>query len=263
MRQLTLRPFWLITFGITWGIVALLLIFPDPMTEWFGELSSRHPLFMLAVYAPAIAAFVLVLRYGGIPALGRFLSRLLLWRVHWGWYAFLLLGIPVLFYGGAAIKGNLWTEPFPFDSLSEALSALAFMFFLGSIEEFGWRGYAQPLLQRRFAPIWAGTIIGLVWGLWHLPAFALGGTPQSEWSFLPFFIASVAISIIMTALFNASRGSILLAFLMHWQLINPVFPDAAPYDTITFGLAAIAVAFIYRRELFSREGAVSEVVPPG
>jgi membrane protease YdiL (CAAX protease family) len=44
------------------------------------------------------------------------------------------------------------------------------MLFLGPIEEFGWRGVAQPLLQRHMAPIWAGLLIGATWGLWHMPA---------------------------------------------------------------------------------------------
>jgi len=47
---------------------------------------------------------------------------------------------------------------------------------LRPIEEFGWRGVAQPILQRHMAPIWAGVLIGIIWGFWHLPAFFLSGT---------------------------------------------------------------------------------------
>ena len=56
----------------------------------------------------------------------------------------------------------------------------------------------------------AGLILGGIWGIWHLPAFYLSGTPQSTWSFFPFFIASVAVCVIVTPLFNASGDSILL-----------------------------------------------------
>ncbi|MGB5398268.1 MAG: CPBP family intramembrane glutamic endopeptidase [Gammaproteobacteria bacterium] len=261
MNIRSLIPYLVITFGLTWGIVGLLILFPNEIESVFGELSAKNPLFILAVYAPAIAAFTLVIYHGGVQGLRRYLSRLLLWKVHWGWYAYLLIGIPVLFYAGAALKGNLLTEAFPFSTWYEVFPALAFMLVLGPIEEFGWRGLALPLLQQRYAPIWAGLMLGVIWGLWHLPAFYLSGVPQSSWSFFPFFIASVAVCVIVTPLFNASGGSILLPLLVHWQLNNPVFPDAAPYDTIMFVSAAIAVVIINRKTMFSMEGAATEVIP--
>ena len=149
----------------------------------------------------------------------------------------------------------------PDDESSAMLAAMTFMLFLGPVEEFGWRGLALPLLQRKLAPIWAGLFLGVIWGLWHFPAFLLGGTPQGAWSFAPFFVGSIAVSMIMTQLFNASRGSILLAALFHFQLINPVWPDAQPYDTLFFAVAALLVVWFNRKAMFSREQAVTEVVP--
>ncbi len=261
MNIRSLFPYLAITFGLAWSIFGLLILFPDQLASVFGELSTKNPLFFAMVYSPAIAAFTLVIRTGGLRGLGRFLSRLFLWRVHWGWYVFLLAGIPILYYGGAALKGNLFGAPLPFSNWYEIVPALAFMLVLGPVEEFGWRGFALPLLQQRYAPIWAGVILGVIWGAWHLPAFFLSGVPQSSWSFFPFFIGSIAVSIIVTPLFNASGGSILLPLLVHWQLNNPIFPDAAPHDTILFVSAAIVVTIINRKTMFSREGAVTEVIP--
>lgn len=261
MHIRSLLPFMAITFGLSWGLVGLLILFPEFIASVFGELSAKNPLFILAVYAPAIAAFLLVLRHGGLPGLRRFLSRVLLWRVAWGWYAYLLLGIPALFYAGAWLKGNLFDTPLSFAHWTAAIPGLAFMLVLGPIEEFGWRGFALPLLQQRYTPVCAALILGGIWGLWHLPAFYLSGTPQDEWSFLPFFIGAIALSVIVTPLFNASGGSILLPLLVHWQLNNPVFPDAAPYDTIMFVTAAIVVVIIHRQTMFDKSKAVTEVIP--
>ena len=257
----TLLAYFAITFGLAWSLVGLLILYPQPIEAVFGELSASNPLFILAVYAPAIAAFSLVIKHGGLAGLGRYLSRLLLWRVRWGWYLFLLLAIPILFYGGAALKGNLLSTPFPFVSWREAIPAVAFMLVLGPIEEFGWRGFALPLLQRRYAPIWAGLILGTIWGAWHLPAFFLSGVPQSAWSFFPFFIGSIAVGVIVTPLFNDSGGSILLPLLLHWQLNNPIFPDAAPHDTVFFVIAAIVIVVQNRSTMFTRKGAATEVIP--
>jgi membrane protease YdiL (CAAX protease family) len=56
------------------------------------------------------------------------------------------------------------------------------------------------------------------WGLWHAPAFLFGGTPQSAWSFGPYVIGVLALSVILTPMFNAARGSILIAALFHFQM---------------------------------------------
>lgn len=256
-----LVPFLLVAFGLAWGILALFILLADKMTALFGELTGQHPLFFLAVYAPAIAAFIIVTYYGGASGFRRYLTRLLLWRCSRAWYAFLIIGIPLLFFSGAALKGNLFIEPFPFSSFQALVLALLFMAIKGPIEEFGWRGLALPLLQRKLAPVWAGLILGVIWGLWHFPAFLLGGTPQSAWSFTPFFVGSIAVSVILTQLFNASQGSILLPALFHFQLINPIWPDAQPYDTLFFVAAALLIVWFNRKTMFSREWVVTEVIP--
>ena len=256
-----LLPFLVIAFGLTWGLAALFVLFPEPVEAVFGKLSMTNPLFILAVYAPAIAAFLLVWHHGRLSGLRAYLSRLTLWRCPMGWYVLIVLGVPVFMYVGAALKGTLGAEPFPFSPWYEMFSALALALVIGPVEEFGWRGLALPILQQRFVPFWAGLILGIIWGLWHIPAFLLGGTPQSAWSFGPFFLGAVAISVIVTPLFNSSRGSILLPALLHFQLNNPVFPDAQPYDTFLMAAAAVIVVVIHRKHMFVARDSITQVIP--
>jgi membrane protease YdiL (CAAX protease family) len=255
-----LLPFLIIAFGLAWGIIALFIFLPDRMTALVGDLSGEHPLFFLAVWSPGIAAVLIVAFRGGTRGLRRYLGRVLLWRCSKAWWSFLIVGIPLFFYGGSALKGNLFTGPFPFSSFQTLMVVLLMAAIKGPVEEFGWRGLALPLLQRRFAPFWAGLILGIIWGFWHLPAFLLSGTPQSAWSFTPFFVGSVAISVIVTPLFNASRGSILLPAFFHFMLNNPIWPDAQPYDTYLLVPAAALVVWYNRKTLFTREGAVTDVI---
>ncbi len=257
----TLIPFLSITFGLTWGLALAFLFFSDAIIGVVGPLSMTNPLFLVAVYAPGIAAFLLVIREAGVDGLGRFVGRLFLWKCHAGWYAFIFLGIPFLMVAAALLKGSLGSYVFPFSTWAQIINGLGIAMIIGPVEEFGWRGVVLPLLQRRFAPIYAGLILGVVWGVWHIPAFVLTGTPQSGWSFLPYFLALLSASIIMTALFNASRGSLLLAVLVHFQLNNPIFPDAQPFDSITFTVTALLVVWFYRSALFSRSDSVKDVIP--
>ena len=259
--SIAIVPFLVIAFGLAWGILALFILLPDRMTSIFGELTGQHPLFFLAVYAPAISAFIVVAFSSGVDGLRRYFSRLLLWRCSPSWYAFLIIGIPLLFYGGSVMKGNLLAEPFPFSSFQALVVASMLMAIKGPVEEFGWRGLALPLLQRRLSPIWAGLILGVIWGLWHFPAFLLSATPQSAWSFTPFFVGSVAVSVIVTQLFNDSKGSILLPALFHFQLINPIWPDAQPYDTVLFVAAAVLIVWINRKKMFRKNAEMIDVIP--
>ncbi len=256
-------PFLLISFGLAWSILGLYVFLPECMGAVFGQLTGNHPLFYLAVYSPAIAAFVLVARTDGIAGLRRFLGRALLWRCSAAWYAFLVIGIPLIFIAGSALRGKFLSEPFPFASMQSVFAALFLAAIKGPIEEFGWRGFALPLLQRKLAPLWAGLILGVIWGLWHLPAFLLSGTQQSEWSFSAFFAGCLAISVIATALFNQSHGSILLSALFHFLLMNPLFPDAQPYDTYLLIVVAAVTVWCNRKDMFTREAAVVEVIPYG
>lgn len=257
----SLPLFFAITFAVAWGIIGFYIFLPTQAQSLFGALSGTHSLFVLAVYAPAIAAVVVVMRWGGVTALRRFLSRLMLWRCSWPWAALLLIGIPLIYVAGSLVRGNLATSFADLPGAGAIFGAMVFMLVLGPVEEFGWRGVVLPIFQQHMVPFWAGLILGMIWGAWHLPAFFLSGTPQSAWGFAPFFAGSVAVSLILTPLFNASGGSILLAALFHFQLNNPIWPDAQPYDILFFLLVAAMVVWLNRRTMFSRSDSVTQVIP--
>ncbi len=261
MTESTLVPFLALTFGLTWGIAALLILFSDQIVAIFGEITPSNPLFILAVYSPGIVAVLLVWRHYGPRGLVSFFRRLTLWRMSLAWWLFLILGIPAIFFAGAALKGEIG-DPFPFSPWTQVLPALASALFLGPIEEFGWRGLALPLFQRRFNPFWAGLILGIIWAIWHIPAFLLSGTPQSAWSFPAFFFGVVALSVILTPMFNDARGSLLIAILYHFQMNNPIWPDAQPWDTLLFATAAVIIVWLNRRTMFQRGFGVTNLRMP-
>ena len=257
----TLIPFLAITFGLTWGLASLLMFFPDLFPGIFGEMSMGNPIFILAVYSPGIAGVFLVWRKYGLKGLGSYFRRMTLWRVSAWWWLFVIFAIPAIMYTGAVIKGGQ-INAFPFSPWYRVIPALALALFLGPVEEFGWRGLALPLLQKRFAPFWAALILGTIWMIWHAPAFLLGGTPQSGWNFAPFFAGGVAISLVMTVLFNDSRGSLLLPCLLHFQLNNPIWPDAQPWDNLLLAAFAIVIVWLNRHKMFQRGVGVTDILMP-
>jgi uncharacterized protein len=177
------------------------------------------------------------------------------------WWLALVVGIPAVKYLGAALNGT-WAD-FPYSPWTGVIPALAAALLIGPMEEFGWRGLALPLLQRRHAPLGASLILGAFWGLWHLPAFLLSGTPQSAWSFGPYVIGVLALSVLITPMFNAARGSILVAALFHFQMNNPAWPEAEPWENYLFALTAVIVVLLNRKVMLGRDRAVTEVLMPG
>jgi membrane protease YdiL (CAAX protease family) len=79
----------------------------------------------------------------------------------------------------------------------------------GTWEEPGWRGYALPRLQVGLSALLASLILGVLWAFWHLPLMVVGEVPWSDIVFV------IAWTVVFTWLFNNSRGSVLLAMLMH------------------------------------------------
>ena len=95
--------------------------------------------------------------------------------------------------------------------------------FAGIGEEFGWRGFALPRLQARYNALVSSLIIGLLWGIWHIPLFFIEGTAQSKWQLQAGLIAAILVYVVFcmawsiqyTWVFNNTKGSVLLAAVMH------------------------------------------------
>jgi membrane protease YdiL (CAAX protease family) len=256
-----LAPFLAITFGLAWSILGAYLFLNDAATRWFGPLSGSHPLFYLAVWAPAIAALILTARHAGWNGVRGLLGRFTRLRAPRGWILFLLLGVPLPFFVGAAMLGNLGPEDWPPAPAGQLIAAALLMLIKGPVEEIGWRGFALPLLQRHMRPLWAALLLGAVWGLWHYPAFLLSGTPQNAWNFSAFFVGTLALSVLATALYNRSRGSLVWPVVFHFLLILPLWPDGQPLDTIGFGLFALAAIALNRDALWNPAAAHTAVLP--
>lgn len=237
--------FFVLAFALTWGpqlpaLLALWGALPGPPERFL-------PLAGLGAFGPMLAA-ILVARAepGGVRALFRPLGA---WRVAPHWYP-IALGLSGGVYIAALAVYRLlgghdvgpWVYP-PADA--QRLVAMA-VFPLG--EEIGWRGFAQPRLQRAYGPLRASVIVGVLWGAWHLPMFALAGitAPSVLAGLVPFFVAG---SVAFTWIYNRTGGSLLLAVIAHVgaHLSNPhrVLPgQTTPFILQTLGFCALALVLV-------------------
>ncbi|HEY1208316.1 MAG TPA: CPBP family intramembrane glutamic endopeptidase [Terracidiphilus sp.] len=208
------------TFCITWTCwwALVLLTHTGMMAYGFG-----HPLFMVIYMigglGPTFAAYAAVCATPAQSPLKEFNARLFRWRVAWWWYL-LVLALPAALALASLALASL-VDPHP--QLSTGMPAHSwYMFFLlfpvmilgGGLEELGWRGVAQPEMERRVARPAAAVLVGLIWSVWHLPLFFLPGVSQYGTNFFMFLIGVVGNALILAWIYGRT-SSILLCIFFH------------------------------------------------
>jgi uncharacterized protein len=217
---------------------------------------------------PTLSAFIMTGVTGGRDGVRRLLRRIVLWRVGLGWYLFVLLGIPaILVLSTIVLPGALASfqaSAVPSTMFLYVVAGPVFLFAGGPVfEEIGWRGFAFPRLQRLHGPLVGSLVLGALWGLWHLPLFLIPSwdTPHGSLLDVALFVTwAVSTTIVITWVFNNTKGSVLLAILAHGSInsaavaVYGLFPAPAVTGSITnvvvgFGVAALLVVVLTRGRL--------------
>ncbi|SFQ42127.1 CPBP family intramembrane metalloprotease [Actinomadura madurae] len=225
-----------------------------------------------AYVGPLGAALLVTLVTGGRAGLRDWKRRLLRMRVGWYWYPLVVLGVTAMLIGGTlalpGAAGDLRT-PSVLVLVAFVPALVVQILTTGLAEEPGWRDLALPLLQRRHGAAVGTLILGVVWAFWHLPLFftawSLGGTrPDTAgwWSMVgTFLVMCVAISFIITWVFNHTNESLPLALLLHAtnnnvaSLVLPeMFKDTEPSlilvaGSIGYGTVALVLLIVTRGRL--------------
>jgi membrane protease YdiL (CAAX protease family) len=167
-------------------------------------------------FGPFLAALVVLAITSGKTGVVGLLRRMVRWRVSPVWYAVALLA-PVAITVAAAVLNVLLGAQAPSSAELVGWTSLWSTFFLlllipgigGTWEEPGWRGYALPRLQTGRSALSASLILGVLWAFWHLPLMVVGEVHYSDIVFV------ISWTVFFTWIFNNTRGSVLLAMLMH------------------------------------------------
>ena len=184
-------------------------------------------LFFLGTFGPGLAAILVTLLISGGVGVRKLLSSLLIWRVGIQWWLTALL-LPALIYLAAVYLFSLFGGPAPdfsrYQPIYTIIPIIIMVTLLNGVgEELGWRGFMLPRTQSRYNALAASLIVGFFWGLWHAPVYFIEGTAQSMlrsqvgfWAGLLLFTGTtIAISITFTWIFNNTRGSVLIAAVLH------------------------------------------------
>lgn len=191
----------------------------------------QSPLNALTVWAPGLAALLLAARESGRAGAGALFRTLGLWRVSPLWFAVALLLEPLKWIAalgidrlsGSAYELGPALLPRTFGPAQAYMIPVALLFTLPNAlgEELGWRAFALPRLLRTKGALHASVLLGLFWGLWHVPSWIAWRTGEPAW--LPILIMAVNLvpsAVVFTWLFLKTNGSLLLVCLYHASIAS-------------------------------------------
>jgi len=188
--------YFALTYAISWPFFLL-------ASQLGGSL--RTLVIVIGGFGPAVAAAVTIWRSGG--SLREWARGIVRWRVPVGYYLY-ALGLPVLIMIVMNLVLAVLGQQPAWSSLPDRAPAylqtfLMTLVFIGGQEEPGWRGFALPRQQARHSPMVATLILGLAWGIWHVPLYGPLG-----------FVVPLVLAFFYSWLYNKTN-SILLCILLH------------------------------------------------
>lgn len=229
--------FFALVFAYSWGLWLPIIFITTGKDLGSNVLSIVVLLEVLGGFAPLAAALTLVVRKHGWKESWQFVRQVFDFRTK-PMYYLLALVVPLIIHASAHYLAPLFNLEVA-DTLIPAdfmvgvprwVLAIPYFLFIGMLgggqEEFGWRGYAQQPLQERFGVLRASLLIGLVWGIFHLPLWFIPGDPHSTQPFPAFVIQTVSVSLVYALLYNASGQKLIIPVLFHamWNTAPPLFP---------------------------------------
>ncbi len=275
--------YFILTFLISWGGV-LALGSPYGMPTTPGQFDKVWVIvFLPYFFGPLASGLMMTALVDGRAGMRELGARLLRWRGPIGWYALALLAAPLLVLLILLPLSLASADYMPAIFVSDNRPSIIIMgvvvglVFGGLFEELGWTGFAAPKLLERHGILHAGSLLGIMWGIWHiLPTFwgsgdAAGAVVPAL--FLPpcVFYAGVlpAYRVLMVGLYDVTR-SLPVIMLMHGSLTASTLFILAPaasgwalvlYYLILTGAMWLAVGLLIGRAGRTRPGRVPSAGP--
>lgn len=215
VRDHDLVAFPVLAFGLGWLFYVPAMVLISGRPERFGWLIFfQTPGAGMAL----VAGWIVRHARGGAAEVADGWRRYLDAKGHpWWWWAAAVALVPSLAVAAGLVRGSfgdgvaqMWGQIGWFTLL--ALVPIGAMQLISSplLEEYGWRGFWQPRLQHRWAALPASVLVGVLWGVHHLPiALAVGADPWTT------VVGAVGPSVLAAWLLNAGRGSMVGPMLLH------------------------------------------------
>jgi membrane protease YdiL (CAAX protease family) len=191
---------------------------------------------LASAISASISGLLMTAIVDGKEGIKRLLKRLLIWRVDLGYWLFAFLALVPIILLGSLCNPLFNGDPLILKDIQLGFELIptfiGFFIIAGLGQELGWTGFLVTRLQARYSALASCIFRALLVSLWHLPLYflsihrpqALMDFPYGEWiaqyGFLIAFGTMLILflipwSIFITWIYNNTRGSLLLAAVLH------------------------------------------------
>lgn len=258
MRQHRVLCFLATTYAVTWGLWIPLAVTGGGVTVGFA------PSYLAGLLGPLTGALVTTAIVGGRRDLRELLLRVVRARVDMRWWAIgfglplaiaavtylVMVAYSMFLFAPVQLPSRATLGQFNGYPITNVIGTWALLVVVNGIgEETGWRGFLLPQLSQRRSPLVASLIVGVLWAIWHIPAFWISESyRQIPSTMIPvFFVGLMSGAVFLAWLYNRGRSSILLVAVWHgtFNLLSGSVGArgalAAAESTVVIVIAAVLV----------------------
>jgi membrane protease YdiL (CAAX protease family) len=266
VREHPLAAFLLILYPVSW-----VLFLPAVLgTEGFGVIGVDIPaqvgILLVTIFGLTGLAFTVTRIAEGKDGTRSLRRHYYQFKAAPQWYLLALLGPPLLLLcAGLLVNGTSTSTPIAHNAAqipTAYLVNVALIAILISVwEEGAWLGFVTARVQPRLGPLWASVVVAPLFGLIHFPLFFVTGglidnaRPHGlqviEYALYLLVFFSVPVRILMTWVYNSTRGSLPVVALLHASIdttasgaVLLAFFPAVDGRLLYVGIAILAVVVV-------------------
>jgi|SRR5215471_85472 len=269
MRALIARrptaAFLVLLYGAGWALFLPPLLGRSGFGLLPVDLPAQPSILATSLLVLAGGALLVTAAADGRAGARRLAGHLVRFRAGVQWYLLAVLGAPAALLAVALLgRGPAALEPVARHLGEAPVGYLLMVVLIAALvnvwEELGWMAFLTARWQERFGPLGASLLVAPLFGLLHVPLFFVAGALSDagrlplarfpEYALYLLVLFSVPVRILVTWVYNATRGSLPVVALLH-----------SSFDT-TAGVAVLATFYpgIDGRLLYAALGAAALLV---
>ncbi len=149
--------------------------------------TDNSNLSILSVFTPSILALVYTAIIQGKKGLYELFVKQTIKQTRFKWLLLSLIGIPLVGFLAVLTSLNFDISKFSLRT-SQLMPQIIIIILIAFGEEYGWRGFLLPRLMNKLNLFYSCIILGLIWGLWHFPAYLIGTGVPLQMNFMVFLL---------------------------------------------------------------------------